>query len=76
MVGALEMIRAYPDKGILVATCTDNVGHAESNLQPSLAVDLICLDRPVAHRTRAITIRRKGARGTHAWKSLALDAYK
>jgi outer membrane protein OmpA-like peptidoglycan-associated protein len=37
MVGALEMIRAHPDKRILVAGYTDNVGNAARNLQLSTA---------------------------------------
>jgi outer membrane protein OmpA-like peptidoglycan-associated protein len=37
MVGALEMIKAHPDKRILVAGYTDNVGNAASNLQLSTA---------------------------------------
>lgn len=32
MVGALEMIKTHPDKRILVAGYTDNVGNADSNL--------------------------------------------
>ncbi|MEX3635891.1 OmpA family protein [Paraburkholderia sp. BR14427] len=37
MVGALEMIKAYPDKRILVAGHTDNVGNPQSNLKLSTA---------------------------------------
>ncbi|MET3449620.1 OmpA family protein [Ralstonia sp. 1138] len=37
MVDALEMIKAHPDKRILVAGHTDNVGDARSNLTLSLA---------------------------------------
>ncbi|WP_026121700.1 OmpA family protein [Paraburkholderia kururiensis] len=37
MVGALEMIKAHPDKRILVAGYTDNVGSPESNLKLSAA---------------------------------------
>lgn len=37
MVGALDMIRAHPDKRILVAGYTDNVGHPDSNLALSTA---------------------------------------
>lgn len=37
MVGALDMIRAHPDKRILVAGYTDNVGHPDSNLKLSTA---------------------------------------
>jgi len=37
MVGALEMIKAHPDKRILVAGYTDNVGNPQSNLQLSVA---------------------------------------
>lgn len=37
MVGALEMIKAHPDKRILVAGYTDNVGRPNSNLTLSLA---------------------------------------
>lgn len=37
MVGALEMIKAYPDKRILVAGYTDNVGNADGNLKLSMA---------------------------------------
>ncbi|KWI57952.1 flagellar motor protein MotB [Burkholderia pseudomultivorans] len=37
MVGALEMIKAHPDKRILVAGYTDNVGHPDSNLKLSVA---------------------------------------
>ncbi|WP_027194899.1 OmpA family protein [Paraburkholderia sprentiae] len=37
MVGALEMIRSHPDKRILVAGHTDNVGNADSNLKLSVA---------------------------------------
>ncbi|WP_260858307.1 OmpA family protein [Paraburkholderia sp. BCC1885] len=37
MVGALEMIKAHPDKRILVAGYTDNVGDADSNLSLSMA---------------------------------------
>jgi outer membrane protein OmpA-like peptidoglycan-associated protein len=37
MVGALELIRAHPDKRILVAGHTDNVGNKASNLQLSVA---------------------------------------
>lgn len=37
MVGALEMIRAHPDKRILVAGYTDNVGNAGNNLTLSVA---------------------------------------
>jgi outer membrane protein OmpA-like peptidoglycan-associated protein len=37
MVGALEMIRAHPDKRILVAGYTDNVGVPDSNLKLSIA---------------------------------------
>ncbi|WP_244136985.1 OmpA family protein [Burkholderia pyrrocinia] len=35
MVGALEMIKAHPDKLILVAGYTDNVGNPDSNLKLS-----------------------------------------
>lgn len=37
MVGALELIKAHPDKRILVAGYTDNVGNPESNLKLSIA---------------------------------------
>jgi outer membrane protein OmpA-like peptidoglycan-associated protein len=37
MVGALDMINAHPDKRILVAGYTDNVGNADSNLKLSTA---------------------------------------
>ncbi|MBB5464377.1 outer membrane protein OmpA-like peptidoglycan-associated protein [Paraburkholderia sp. CI2] len=37
MVGALEMIRTNPDKRILVAGHTDNVGNPQSNLKLSTA---------------------------------------
>lgn len=37
MVGALEMIKVHPDKRILVAGHTDNVGNADSNLKLSVA---------------------------------------
>jgi outer membrane protein OmpA-like peptidoglycan-associated protein len=37
MVDALEMIRAHPDKRILVAGYTDNVGNPQSNLTLSTA---------------------------------------
>ncbi|OLL28238.1 flagellar motor protein MotB [Burkholderia sp. SRS-W-2-2016] len=37
MVGALEMIKAHPDKRILVAGYTDNVGNPQSNLTLSTA---------------------------------------
>lgn len=37
MVGALEMIKAHPDKRILVAGYTDNVGSPDSNLKLSVA---------------------------------------
>jgi outer membrane protein OmpA-like peptidoglycan-associated protein len=37
MVSALEMIKAHPDKRILVAGYTDNVGTPESNLKLSAA---------------------------------------
>jgi outer membrane protein OmpA-like peptidoglycan-associated protein len=37
MVGALEMIKAHPDKRILVAGHTDNVGNQQSNLKLSTA---------------------------------------
>jgi outer membrane protein OmpA-like peptidoglycan-associated protein len=37
MVGALEMIKAHPDKRILVAGHTDNVGNPDSNLKLSTA---------------------------------------
>ncbi|MBB5459706.1 OmpA family protein [Paraburkholderia sp. Cpub6] len=37
MVGALEMIRSHPDKRILVAGYTDNVGSPDSNLTLSVA---------------------------------------
>jgi outer membrane protein OmpA-like peptidoglycan-associated protein len=37
MVGALEMIKAHPDKRILVAGYTDAVGNADSNLKLSIA---------------------------------------
>ncbi|WP_354535289.1 OmpA family protein [Ralstonia sp. 1138] len=37
MVAALEMIKSHPDKRILVAGYTDNVGSADSNLKLSLA---------------------------------------
>ncbi|MFL9996516.1 OmpA family protein [Paraburkholderia sediminicola] len=37
MVGALEMIKAHPDKRILVAGYTDNVGNPDSNLKLSVA---------------------------------------
>jgi outer membrane protein OmpA-like peptidoglycan-associated protein len=37
VVGALEMIKAHPDKRILVAGYTDNVGNAKSNLKLSMA---------------------------------------
>ncbi|WP_157977803.1 OmpA family protein, partial [Paraburkholderia kururiensis] len=37
MVGALEMIKAHPDKRILVAGYTDNVGTPKSNLNLSAA---------------------------------------
>jgi outer membrane protein OmpA-like peptidoglycan-associated protein len=37
MVAALEMIKAYPDKRILVAGYTDNVGTPDSNLKLSKA---------------------------------------
>ncbi|WP_373559867.1 OmpA family protein [Burkholderia sp. AU16741] len=37
MVGALDMIHAHPDKRILVAGYTDNVGNPDSNLKLSTA---------------------------------------
>ncbi|CAM3141726.1 Flagellar motor protein MotB [Burkholderia ubonensis] len=37
MVGALEMIRSHPDKRILVAGYTDNVGNSDSNMKLSTA---------------------------------------
>ncbi|WP_233853260.1 OmpA family protein [Paraburkholderia sp. HD33-4] len=37
MVGALEMIRTHPDKRILVAGHTDNIGNPQSNLKLSTA---------------------------------------
>lgn len=37
MVNALEMIKAHPDKRILVAGYTDNVGDSDSNLKLSTA---------------------------------------
>lgn len=37
MVGALEMIQAHPDKRILVAGYTDNVGNPDSNMKLSTA---------------------------------------
>ena len=37
MIGALEMIKAHPDKRVLVAGYTDNVGNPESNLKLSIA---------------------------------------
>lgn len=37
MVNALEMIKAHPDKRILVAGYTDNVGDSDSNLKLSAA---------------------------------------
>ncbi|WP_244138783.1 OmpA family protein [Burkholderia sp. BCC1640] len=37
MVGALDMIKAHPDKRILVAGYTDNVGNPDSNLKLSTA---------------------------------------
>jgi len=37
MVDALEMIKAHPDKRILVAGYTDNVGDPDSNLKLSIA---------------------------------------
>jgi outer membrane protein OmpA-like peptidoglycan-associated protein len=37
MVGALEMIKAHPDKRILVAGYTDNLGNPDSNLKLSVA---------------------------------------
>jgi outer membrane protein OmpA-like peptidoglycan-associated protein len=37
MVGALEMIKAHPNKRILVAGYTDNVGNPDSNLRLSTA---------------------------------------
>ena len=37
MVGALDMINAHPDKRILVAGYTDNVGNPDSNLKLSTA---------------------------------------
>ncbi|PQV48084.1 outer membrane protein OmpA-like peptidoglycan-associated protein [Paraburkholderia sp. BL21I4N1] len=37
MVGALDMIKAHPDKRILIAGHTDNVGHPDSNLKLSTA---------------------------------------
>jgi outer membrane protein OmpA-like peptidoglycan-associated protein len=37
MVGTLEMIKTHPDKRILVAGYTDNVGNADSNLKLSMA---------------------------------------
>lgn len=37
MVGALEMINTHPDKRILVAGHTDNVGSSDSNLKLSIA---------------------------------------
>nr|WP_284507318.1 OmpA family protein [Caballeronia sp. ATUFL_M2_KS44] len=37
LVGSLEMIKAHPDKRILVAGYTDNVGDSASNLKLSLA---------------------------------------
>ena len=37
MVGALEMIKAHPDKRILVAGHTDNLGDRESNQRLSIA---------------------------------------
>nr|WP_246270122.1 OmpA family protein [Paraburkholderia solisilvae] len=37
MVGALELIKAHPDKRILVAGYTDNVGNPDSNLRLSVA---------------------------------------
>jgi outer membrane protein OmpA-like peptidoglycan-associated protein len=37
MVGALEMIKAHPDKRVLVAGYTDNVGNPDSNPKLSVA---------------------------------------
>ncbi|SEB21153.1 OmpA family protein [Paraburkholderia sartisoli] len=37
LVGALEMIRVHPDRRILVAGYTDNIGNADSNLKLSIA---------------------------------------
>jgi outer membrane protein OmpA-like peptidoglycan-associated protein len=37
VIGALEMIKAHPDKRILVAGYTDNVGNADGNLRLSMA---------------------------------------
>ncbi|MGU7770299.1 OmpA family protein [Burkholderia sp. MR1-5-21] len=37
MVGALDMIKSHPDKRILVAGYTDNVGNPDSNLKLSTA---------------------------------------
>jgi outer membrane protein OmpA-like peptidoglycan-associated protein len=37
MIDAVEMIRAAPDKRIVVAGYTDNVGNADSNLKLSIA---------------------------------------
>jgi outer membrane protein OmpA-like peptidoglycan-associated protein len=37
MVGALDMIKAHPDKRILVAGHTDDVGNADNNLKLSIA---------------------------------------
>ncbi|MGH8779851.1 OmpA family protein [Paraburkholderia sp.] len=37
MVGALELIKAHPDKRILVAGYTDNVGQPDRNLRLSIA---------------------------------------
>lgn len=37
VVGALEMIKAHPDKRILVAGHTDNIGNADSNRKLSIA---------------------------------------
>ncbi|KVH73728.1 flagellar motor protein MotB [Burkholderia ubonensis] len=37
MVGALDMIKSHPDKRILVAGYTDNMGNPESNLKLSTA---------------------------------------
>ncbi|MFP3565131.1 OmpA family protein [Paraburkholderia sp. SIMBA_030] len=37
MVGALEMIKVHPDKRVLVAGYTDNVGNPDSNLKLSVA---------------------------------------
>jgi outer membrane protein OmpA-like peptidoglycan-associated protein len=37
VVGALDMIKAHPDKRVLVAGYTDNVGNPDSNLKLSIA---------------------------------------